>query len=58
VCVKPVLVSKLVFEECICNKVLHDIALVVPQELFDQSVFIQMDNETPHKMDTDQGRNI
>jgi hypothetical protein len=54
-CVKPVLVSKLVFEEFLCDKVLHDIAHVVPQELFDEPIFIQMDNATPHKIDTGPG---
>jgi hypothetical protein len=47
-CVKPLSVSEFIYEEFLCDKVLHDIAQVVSQELFDHPIYIQMDNATSH----------
>jgi hypothetical protein len=54
-CVKPVSIGKKEFEEFLCEKVLHDIAHVVPVELFDRPIYIQLDNATPHKIETGPG---
>jgi hypothetical protein len=54
-CVKPLSVGKKDFEQFLCENVLLDIAHVVPVELFDRLVYKQLDNVTPHKVDTAPG---
>jgi hypothetical protein len=54
-CVKLLSIGKKEFEDFLCEKVLHDIAHVVPVELFDRPIYIQLDNATPHKVETGPG---